>query len=159
MTWLAVLEWAKIYWRYLAVGLACFLLGLWIKPDSKAETVQIAATQAQSGEIASSAHVTIKPKEPIPSAKGCPPCPQLPDVTIDCGGKASGSQSQALSATAGTLSNHTSVALSMGILSTISPMPVMGAGALASYGKFSALGVYGFDGVWTVGGFVRVFEF
>lgn len=156
-----VIEWLKANWRYptcIAIGL---FIGIYLGHAQKPEeSIHVEAKQAQSGSIASFAKMTIKPMPMIPSSvPNCPPIPQCPEVSVDCGGSASGSQNQALSATAGTLSAHTSVSVSIGLSSSIQGPYKVGAGALLQYGKISALGMYDFQGGWTIGGFYQVLAF
>ncbi len=153
-----IIEWLKANWRYLGCLAIGLILGIGLnKLTPEKQIVAIDAKQAQSGSIETSGHVTIKPKPPIPSTNpACPPCPQLPDIDIDLGSKASGSQSQALSATASTLSAHTDLSLWIGAVAPISPISSVEAVAQVQYGKYAVIGQYG--STWKVGALFRAWE-
>lgn len=133
--------WLQANWRYVGCVIFGIILGISSRYIEKTpENLHIETKQAQSGQIETASHITIKPREPLASLPGCPPCAQLPEITVDCGGKASGSQNQAVSATASASSPDSRLSLYIGLGST--QYGVFDASALLQYGKWGVMGQY-----------------
>ena len=133
--------WLASYWRYLACALIGLLLGVFAGRVSKpADSIHVEASQAQSGSLTNTAHFSIKPMPKLPND----PCPQLPQITVDCGGKVEGSQGQSVSATA----SLTQIA-QFGVWAGFgaSQQTVYGS-AMLTYGRWALTGIYGVNGVY-----------
>ena len=136
-----MITWLASYWRYLVCALIGLLLGVFAGRVSKpADPIHVEASQAQSGTLSNTAHFEIKPMPKLPND----PCPQLPQITVDCGGKVQGSQGQAVSATAGA-TQMPQFGLWAGLGAT--QKTVYGS-AMLTYGKWSLTGAYGLNGAY-----------
>lgn len=151
MIWAIALEFLKSQWKGMAAGViisSLVSLLFYNKPS-----VQVQATQAQSGEIKAGgtlriAAVPARPSTPCPPKGDCPPCAELPAITLDFGSSAKGGQSQSITAT-----------VNAGKTSTFSLGPVLGysyqpvnslqIGIKADFKDVSAIGLYGLNGSWT----------
>lgn len=118
-----------------------------------AESIHVEAKQAQSGFLENTAHFTIKPMPKLAND----PCPQLPEVTVDCGQKAQGSQNQSVTATASTGSQNSPISLYVGLGTT--QYGLLDASALLTYGRYGGLVSYDQNKAYGVKVFFKALEF